>query len=60
MLERALAIKEQEYGADHVEVAVTLTNLGDAYGGLGNYQKEKELLDRASAINDLQPLLGCK
>ena len=31
MLERALAINERAYGRDHVQVAITLVNLGVAY-----------------------------
>ena len=36
LLERALAIEEKAYGPDHPEVAITLTNLGNAYGKLGD------------------------
>ena len=32
VLERALAIEERAYGRDHPEVAITLGNLGNAYG----------------------------
>ena len=34
--ERALAIEEKHYGPEHVTVARTLTNLGTAYGDLGD------------------------
>ena len=37
LLERSLAIKEREYGSDHVEVAITLTNLACAIGSLRNH-----------------------
>ncbi|KAH8062809.1 hypothetical protein JL720_13179 [Aureococcus anophagefferens] len=50
LLERALAIKEREYGRDHAEVAVTLANLGNAYNRLGDYAKACELYERALAI----------
>ena len=39
MQERALAIEERAYGRDHTEVAITLGNLGNAYGSLGDYAK---------------------
>mgnify|MGYP001322658050 CR=1 FL=1 len=52
LLERALAIQEREYGPDHREVAVTLTNLGNAYGALGDAAKKRELLERALAIKE--------
>ena len=51
MLERALAINEAAYGPEHTEVAITLTNLGNAYGALGD-RKTKELLERALAIKE--------
>merc|ERR1711943_110160 len=50
LLERALRIKEREYGAEHREVAITLANLGNAYGYLGDAQKKRDLLERAYKI----------
>ena len=50
MLERALAIEERAYGRDHAQVALTLTNLGNAYGALGDHAKKRDLLERALAI----------
>ncbi|WP_265036056.1 tetratricopeptide repeat protein [Wolbachia endosymbiont (group A) of Anomoia purmunda] len=50
LLERALAIKEKHYEPDHFEVAITLANLGTAYGALGDPQKQKELLEQALPI----------
>ena len=47
LLERALKIQEKHYGEDHFELAVTLGNLGCAYGELGDHNKEKDLLERA-------------
>jgi tetratricopeptide (TPR) repeat protein len=52
LLERALAFKEKHYGFDHPNVAVTLTNLGNAYGSLGDAQKSRELLERALVIKE--------
>ena len=52
VLEKVLEIEEREYGCDHVEVANTLRNLGVAYGDLGDYAKQRDLLERALAIND--------
>ena len=37
-------------GADHVEVAATLNNLGNAYGSLGDHAKEREVLERTLVI----------
>ena len=34
-------------GADHVVVAATLNNLGNAYGSLGDHAKKRDLLERA-------------
>ncbi|MDR1139549.1 MAG: tetratricopeptide repeat protein [Rickettsiales bacterium] len=45
-LERILAIKEEHYGSDHLEVARILVNLGNAHYALGDPQKTKELLER--------------
>ena len=50
LLERALVIKEREYGCDHREVAMTLDNLGNAHGALGDAAKSRDLLERALAI----------
>ena len=50
LLERALAIKERHYGPEHPEVAITLFNLGIAYGDLGDTARKKALLERALVI----------
>ncbi len=47
-----MAIKEKHYDLNHPNVAVTLTNLGDAYGSLGDAQKSRELLKRALVIKE--------
>ena len=49
-LEKVLAIEERHYGKDHPETAITLTNLGNAYGDLGDASGQKALLERALAI----------
>ncbi|MDE5060476.1 tetratricopeptide repeat protein [Wolbachia endosymbiont of Drosophila burlai] len=49
-LERVLPIIKKHYGSDHFQAAITLANLGIAYGALGDPQKEKELLERALPI----------
>ena len=46
VLERALVILEAHYGADHVEVAKTPTNLGYGYNALGDAVTAKELLEQ--------------
>ena len=50
VLERALSIFERAYGRDHTSVAITLANLGNAYGNLGDQAKERDMLERALAI----------
>jgi tetratricopeptide (TPR) repeat protein len=47
-----LAINERHYDLDHPNVAAILTNLGNAYGDLGDTQKKRDLLERALAINE--------
>jgi ankyrin repeat protein len=47
-----LAIDERHYGLDHPNVAIILTNLGNAYRSLGDTQKSRESLERALAINE--------
>ena len=50
VLERALAINERAYGRDHAQVAITLVQLGIAYGNLGDHAKKRDVLERALAI----------
>ena len=54
LLERALEMlsRKQHFGEDHFEVAVTLTNLGNAYGDLGDPGTTKDLLERALKIEE--------
>ena len=35
-----------------MQVAATLTNLGNAYGGLGDLERKRELLERALTITE--------
>ena len=50
--ERVLDIRKYHYGPNHVEIARTLGNLGNAYGALGDAAKQKELLEQALAIKE--------
>ena len=50
LLERALRIKEREYGPEHREVAATL--MGNAYGSLGDAARKRNLLERALRIDE--------
>ena len=49
-------IDEREYGKDHVEVALTLNHLGDAFCNIGDYHRAKELLERALTINERESI----
>ena len=49
---RLLELTEPAYGPDHPEVALTLTDLGRAWGELGQPAKARELLERALRINE--------
>ena len=44
--------KEKKFGKDHLNVATTLTNLGNAHGSLGDYRQKKDLLERALRIKE--------
>jgi len=48
--EYALVIQEQHYGSEHVEVALTLGNLANAHGTLGNVRQQKLLLEKTLEI----------
>ena len=52
LLERTLRIEEAAFGPEHVEVATTLANLGNAYGDLGDAAKKKDHLERALRIEE--------
>ena len=51
---KALSILETYYGEKGVEIAKYLTDLGNAYGILGNHQKKKAFLKRALSILEMQ------
>eukprot|EP00971_Amphidinium_carterae_P342771 6482189-Amphidinium_carterae.1 len=51
-LEKALRLKEAQYGPEHVEVAITLHNLGDACCKLGDDSKKRNLLEKALSIKE--------
>ncbi|KAK7253710.1 hypothetical protein SO694_00002359 [Aureococcus anophagefferens] len=52
VLEKILEIKEREFGPDHREVVFALKHLGGTYGSLGDYAKQRDLLERALAIQE--------
>jgi D-lyxose ketol-isomerase len=53
MLEEVLAIQEAHYGTrHHVEVAITLGNLANAVGDLGDTNHKKQLLEEVLAIKE--------
>ena len=58
LLKRALAIQEDDYGKDHDEVAITLNYLGNVHVDLGDANKQKELLERALAIQEKHYEIG--
>ena len=47
-----LAIDGKALGNDHPEVAITLKNLGNTYGALGDAQWQRELLERALPVKE--------
>merc|ERR1712217_527844 len=47
-----MGIKEKEYGPEHREVAITLANLGNAYGDLGDAARKRDLLERSLRIKE--------
>ncbi len=47
---RALTIREAQLGADHPEVAISLTNIANALVGEGSYAEAERLARRALAI----------
>ncbi|MCX4242308.1 serine/threonine-protein kinase [Paraliomyxa miuraensis] len=50
--EQALAIREKGLGPDHLLVAASLNNLGDAVYLAGDYEDARALLERALAIRE--------
>jgi Tfp pilus assembly protein PilF len=49
-LERALAILEATYRADHPQIAAILANIGNIQGELGHFADARAILERALAI----------
>src|SRR5690606_7847766 len=47
---RALEIREAQLGADHPEVAISLTNIANAFTASGQHDKAEQLARRALAI----------
>ena len=43
---------KKHFGEDHWQVAITLTNLGIAYGDLGDNTMKKDLLERALEMKE--------
>ena len=53
--EKVLLFREKYYGRDHPQTGSTLTNLGNTWGLLGDYEeKKKDLLTRALEIFEKQ------
>ena len=52
MFERALAISEAVYGADHTDVAIYLNNLGNVLATQGDLERAKAVFERALAISE--------
>jgi tetratricopeptide (TPR) repeat protein/predicted Ser/Thr protein kinase len=51
---RALEIREAQLGADHPEVAISLTNISNALRAQGQHQKSEEMARKALAIFETQ------
>ena len=47
-----MGIDESHYGSDHWQVAITLGNLANAVGDLGDTERQRELLERALDIQE--------
>ncbi|HVH97403.1 MAG TPA: serine/threonine-protein kinase [Enhygromyxa sp.] len=47
---RALEIREEQLGADHPEVAISLTNIANAFTASGQHDKAEQMARRALAI----------
>ncbi len=44
---QALELSEKFIGSNTLRTAITLTNLGEAYGGLRQYENQVKILERA-------------
>ena len=54
LLQRALAIREQQLGAKHPDTAMSLNNLAELYREQGEYREAEPLYERALAICEQQ------
>ncbi|HEU5378618.1 MAG TPA: tetratricopeptide repeat protein [Ktedonobacteraceae bacterium] len=54
LLQRALAIREQQFGSDHPDTATSLNNLAVLYASQGKHEQARPLLQRALAIREQQ------
>jgi tetratricopeptide (TPR) repeat protein len=54
LYQRALAIREQQLGADHPATALSLNNLAALYATTGRYGEAEPLYQRALAIREQQ------
>eukprot|EP00971_Amphidinium_carterae_P342758 6482180-Amphidinium_carterae.2 len=45
-------MNEAHYGPEHVEMARTLHDLGNAYGDLGDHSKQRDYLEKALRIQE--------
>ena len=51
-LEKVLSFREKHLGKDHPSTGAILGDLGNAWGSLGDYEKQKDLLTRVLEINE--------
>jgi tetratricopeptide (TPR) repeat protein len=54
LLQRALAISEQQLGTDHPDTATSLNDLAELYRNQGRYEEAEPLMQRALAIREKQ------
>jgi tetratricopeptide (TPR) repeat protein len=54
LYERSLAIREQQLGANHPDVATSLNNLAALYDSQGRYAEAEPLYERSLAIHEQQ------
>ena len=48
--EKALLLKAKHHSDDHPAIAISLADLGNAWGSLGNFEKQRDVLTQALAI----------
>lgn len=58
LFERALALQEQQLGADHPGTTQTLTHLAICYRDQGKYDRAESLYQRALTIRERHPEVG--